>query len=330
MYLFFSSQIERNALNETERYFVRMDSADLLRFRNVEMLETDHYFKWVEKMDREVLRPFDMLRGPLWRLCVVKISNNSYHNNHNHQHHPQTVASNAADYNCVFILSTQNTLGDEHNMFELFEQLLNLVNALLEGRRCAEMDNNATSAEDDDDDVRKQTKPQAITGPLVRSGSTVVDAGPYQTRRFRIKREVNLRVKRSSGLFETDKRRGGSSLNMRRFSSMLAADQAIVCDPHGGGGSQQHLREFNVKVSGFDSKNRVSSTLANKYDDSCGRFKHFFLDSTRLRNLVVCARLNTNNANLTSVLSTIVCLAFKNLFFKYQVSGVRRQNACAC
>jgi hypothetical protein len=85
----------------------------------------------------------------------------------------------------------------------------------------------------------------------------------------------------------------------------------------------RNQKDFNVQLSScFDSRSRVSQTLANKYDDSCGKFKQFYIDSSRLKKLILTTRMNAKHANLTSVLSTIVCLAFKNLYNKYRVNDI--------
>jgi hypothetical protein len=293
---FLCAQIQRGASkSETERYFVRMDLAELLKLANVELVETDHYFKWVERMDKEIVTPFDMTRGPLWRLTLVRIVNSDPFGVTNNCKPPSSSSSSGSDYNYVFLLSTQNTLGDEPSVFNFFSQLMNILVALLEKKRCPEMD-----------DLSRLPV-------VVREADSAVP----RMRRFQVKQDVNIRLKRSSALFADSDLNGRFNLN--RFSALLS-EADLLSMRHNTSGTQQ--KDFNVQLSSFDSKNRVSEMLANKYDDACGRFKQFYLDSNRLKRLIVTTRLNAKNANLTSVLSTILCLAFKNLYSKYKVNDI--------
>jgi hypothetical protein len=227
--------VHRTPRSNTERYFVRMDLAELLKFANVEWLETDHYFKWMEKMDREVVTPFDMARGgPLWRMSLVKINNDGHpfdlirtpgggssaggpiHFNQPTSSH-SSAHSSTSDYNYVFVLSSQYTLGDEHSIFQLFTELLNIIVALLEKRKCPEMDDlsqhvfncNGVGA-----------FPSASTTSAVSAKDSSVDmmgvaAAPCM-RRFHVKQEVNIRLKRSSALFADSDLNGRFNLNRFR------------------------------------------------------------------------------------------------------------------
>lgn len=157
-----SAQISRHG---DDRHFVRMRPNELQEFANVELIESDHFFKWVEIMDKEIVTPFRMDKGPLWRMRVIKLSKiaNPFGAGAKKKSAriPFQVTANGAssnsrdqtsgnsEYNLVFILTTQMTLGDEPVLFEWFTRFLNILAALLENRKCVEMDQAVNSVVED-------------------------------------------------------------------------------------------------------------------------------------------------------------------------------------
>lgn len=72
----------------------------------------------------------------------------------------------------------------------------------------------------------------------------------------------------------------------------------------------------------FDQVSRVSSTLANPFDDSCAQFKHFYLEAEEFKRLVVATRHNCQHASLAGLVSTIIGLAFRQIYQKYHVTDI--------
>ena len=72
-----------------------------------------------------------------------------------------------------------------------------------------------------------------------------------------------------------------------------------------------------------DKQKRISSFFQDETNgDTCSKFQHFYLDQEKSKRLNTTIKQNSKHAKLTSVLTTIVCLAFKHLYAKYQVTDV--------
>ena len=71
-----------------------------------------------------------------------------------------------------------------------------------------------------------------------------------------------------------------------------------------------------------DKLNRMSVKFGNSESEPEHKFRAFCTDKTRLTRLYTQTKLKTRNAKLTSVLSTVVCLAFKNLYRKHSVTDI--------
>jgi hypothetical protein len=110
--------------NYLERYFVELDESDAFKFDNVQVLdEAESSARWLEIMDSEIVTRFDMDKDPLWKLKFVRLAKGEVDLN----------------YNYAMILTTQHSIGDGRNCYEIGVQLLNILGALLEGKVCGEM-----------------------------------------------------------------------------------------------------------------------------------------------------------------------------------------------
>jgi hypothetical protein len=110
---------------ETERFFVELDDSEAFKLDNIEVLNESQSQKWIDIMTRDQKMGFDMNKGPLWRLKIVKLSN-----------------SDNLNYNYAMFLTTQHSIGDGRNCYEIGVQLLNILAALLENKTCEEMNEN--------------------------------------------------------------------------------------------------------------------------------------------------------------------------------------------
>ena len=73
----------------------------------------------------------------------------------------------------------------------------------------------------------------------------------------------------------------------------------------------------------IDRVNRITSLFGNEEAQPANMFRIFCTNEHRLKRLFAAKiKANAQNAKLTSVLSTVVCLAFKNLYKKHKVSDI--------
>ena len=112
----------KHVLLRQPRYFVRIDAHKMAQFRNVAFIETSDERKWERVVEQELHTGVDLFHGPLWRLSVV---------------HNVLEPSK-----CTFVFFMHHVLTDGRNHC-IFIELLNIVGALLEGRECAEMSEQA-------------------------------------------------------------------------------------------------------------------------------------------------------------------------------------------
>ena len=115
------AEVLRNTQNPMERYFIKMSSTQLFRFNNIELIDKPDV-EWKQVMDLEIITDFDMSTGPLWRMKFIKLG-----------------CKEGKNYNHALILTTQHSIGDGRNCYELGVQFLNIVAALLDQTDCAEM-----------------------------------------------------------------------------------------------------------------------------------------------------------------------------------------------
>ena len=113
---------KKRFLDNEPRYFVPIDADDPFACRNVDLILTNNAHKWKEQVEVELTTPLDMDTGPLWRLKVIQLLNDS--------------SDERKSYTFVFLFSHVCTDG-KNNV--IFIELLNIVNALLDERECVEM-----------------------------------------------------------------------------------------------------------------------------------------------------------------------------------------------
>lgn len=219
------AEIFRAENNRNEKYFVTIrNQEDFFNFNNVEIIETYDTLKWKEVMDQEIIAPFDLTKGPLWRLKVIKLINNDAEN---------------IGFNHVFILTSQHSIGDGRSMFTLSIQLLDIIGALIENRKCPEMDSIEQSLFSVEDFIKQKTF------------------------------EINL------------------------------SDE--------------------VKL---DDENRIPDCFGDQVSGTHGKMEYFALESEKLSKLLKKTKENCKNAKLTGVLQTLIALALKNIYKKYECEYV--------
>jgi hypothetical protein len=117
---FLRAEIFRNEADQT-KYFVKMSDDLAFKFDNVNMyVDTE----WERIVDDDLAELFDLSRGPLWTLKVIRI----------------LPADRQLDYNYAFVFKTQHSITDGRNAYEVFRQYLNILGALLQHKVCVEMD----------------------------------------------------------------------------------------------------------------------------------------------------------------------------------------------
>lgn len=102
-------------------FFVKMSPDEAFNFdKNVELVETENASDWEKLMEEK--HSFDRNKGHLWKLKVFKIINNP-----------------SLDYNYVLVLTTQHSITDGRNGYDIGRRLVNIIGSVVSGQTCAEM-----------------------------------------------------------------------------------------------------------------------------------------------------------------------------------------------
>jgi hypothetical protein len=76
------------------------------------------------------------------------------------------------------------------------------------------------------------------------------------------------------------------------------------------------------KKNTLDRENRITSAFIDPSAEPQDKFQHFYLSSETQKQLFAKLKSNAKNAKLTGVVSTIVCLALKNLYTKHGAADI--------
>lgn len=91
---FLGAEIKRD-IEHNKAWFVNMNDSDKFNFdSNIELTESENPNEWVRLLETEVDNKFDVNKGHLWRIKVIKIKNK-----------PADI-----DYNYAFVLTTQHSV----------------------------------------------------------------------------------------------------------------------------------------------------------------------------------------------------------------------------
>ena len=104
----------QNSTIHTTKYFVKMDKS-IDDFKNLEFIEYSNG-NWMEEVENEVRRPFDLQNGPMWRMKVLKIKNIL----------PGFNDKEKKTFALIFTVS--HALSDGRNSYSLVAQFLNILN----------------------------------------------------------------------------------------------------------------------------------------------------------------------------------------------------------
>ena len=119
IYPMLRSTVRRDLNNDTKtpRYFVLM-SKPFDEFNNVELIDlSQSSLEWIDIIERELRDPFDYENGPMWRIKLLKLKQQSIYKD-----------------NYAFIMTQTHSLGDGRCAYAICLEYLNILCDLLENK----------------------------------------------------------------------------------------------------------------------------------------------------------------------------------------------------
>jgi hypothetical protein len=86
--------------------------------------------------------------------------------------------------------------------------------------------------------------------------------------------------------------------------------------------AEQRRIQFELEKEDHDHQSRKSGLIVGKSDKPEGRFQFFCLESSKTKRLIASVKTKSTNSKLTSVLATVLCVAWRNLFKRFGVADV--------
>jgi hypothetical protein len=80
--------------------------------------------------------------------------------------------------------------------------------------------------------------------------------------------------------------------------------------------------QFEHEKDDHDHESRQSKLISGNADQPEGRFQLFCLESSKMKKLLTAVKTNSANSKLASVLATVLCIAWRNLFKKIGVEDI--------
>ena len=93
---------------KSPKYFVFTEKS-LDEYDNFELIEIDNRLKWTEFIENELRTPLDNINGPLWRMKILKITQNDQ------------IDTN--EY--IFMFTSHHAIGDGRNCYEINLEFFN-------------------------------------------------------------------------------------------------------------------------------------------------------------------------------------------------------------